>query len=289
MSDETRAIWVDTDLAMGSPRGDVDDGFALAAIAADRGARLLGVSSVFGNTDARRATENARRLLDAAGRSDVPVVRGAASRGAASEASEALAALPRGAWLLALGPLTNVAAALARAPDLARRLAALSVVGGNLTSRGFLPPLWPHEFNLAIDAPAARAVFDAGAPLRLFPLDVLRAFRWGSRDLASIGRLSPLGAYLAAGSARWLRRTHRRLRRAFPPWDLVPALDALGDAGIELERRSIALTKRGLVRDLGAASGSEGAHVARRLDPDLLDRAFRGRIAAPRSGEGATT
>src|SRR5262249_57733368 len=63
-------IWVDTDIALGAPEGDVDDGFALAAIAvAHRKGliELLGVSTVFGNTTAARSQGCAREMLRRAG------------------------------------------------------------------------------------------------------------------------------------------------------------------------------------------------------------------------------
>src|SRR5437773_7361839 len=66
----TRKIWVDTDVALGAPRGDVDDGFALAAVAlADReGAAVLeGVSVVSGNTQGTTAFQAARALLEVLG------------------------------------------------------------------------------------------------------------------------------------------------------------------------------------------------------------------------------
>ncbi len=108
-----RAIWVDTDIALGARSGDVDDAFALAAVVRSPALRLVGVSSVFGNTSSATAARCAERLLAVAG-SNVPVVEGAARAGGSSAAAEAIARLPAGTWLLALGPLTNVAAALAR-------------------------------------------------------------------------------------------------------------------------------------------------------------------------------
>jgi len=224
-------LWIDTDIALGAPQGDVDDGFALAALlcAARAGdARVAGISTVFGNTSAAQAEACAQRLCEAVG-VPVSIVRGGQRRSQWSPAAEHLAALPEGAEVLALGPLTNIAAASRADAGFASRVS-LRVVGGHLSSRGFLPPLWPFEFNLARDQAAAREVFSVTwRRLILYPLDVVSRLRANRRRLAALARLSPLGAFLAEGSGRWLARARwRHLSRSFPLWDLPAALDALG-------------------------------------------------------------
>jgi inosine-uridine nucleoside N-ribohydrolase len=249
-------IWIDTDVALGALRGDVDDGFAIAAVlgAVRRGeAELLGVSSVFGNTSGETASWCARALLDAAGHSAIPVVHGARRAGEVTPAAEAIAALPADTRLLALGPLTNVAAALARDPDLAGRVE-VRLVGGNLRSLGRWPPLWPFEFNLAKDARAAAEVLASAVPRRIFPLDVCVRLKARRRDLLRWTGLSPVGGYLAARSWRWLAYAPLRYRAlSFPLWDVVPALDALDLLDARFETRWLRLEGRGrLVPDPAA-------------------------------------
>src|SRR5262249_33409195 len=87
-------VWVDTDIALCAYHGDVDDGFALAALAAAHRAgriELLSVSTVFGNSTAARSAECARELLRRAG-VDVPIWRGAEAPGEETDAAEAIAA-----------------------------------------------------------------------------------------------------------------------------------------------------------------------------------------------------
>jgi inosine-uridine nucleoside N-ribohydrolase len=219
-----RSLWIDTDVALGATRGDVDDGFALAALV--RAVRapgcewtLAGVSAVAGNTDAATAAACARALLAALGAS-VPVFE-------QSQAASALAGLPTGASLVALGPLTNVAAALAEDPTLTARIE-LRIVGSVL--RPWRHPVYRlSDLNLRRDGAAARRVLAAPLQRRLFPLDVVQALRIGGPDLERLAAGGPAGAYLAQHSQRWLRRSRlRNLGRGFPAWDLVPALDAVG-------------------------------------------------------------
>ena len=135
-------VWIDTDVALGEARGDVDDGFALAALLAARrlsGLEVLGISTVFGNTTAARSRECAREIVRRAGE-PVAVLCGAEEPGQSSAAADAIAALEPDVELLCLGPLTNVAAACRRDPELPARLR-FRAVGGSLSSPGFLPPL----------------------------------------------------------------------------------------------------------------------------------------------------
>src|SRR5947207_39286 len=112
----------------------------------------------------------------------VPVVAGATRAGhTVAAAVDAIVRLPAGTTLLALGPLTNVAAALAADASLSARIR-VAIVGGNLQSRGRWPPWWPFEFNLAHDAAAARAVFASAVPRTLYPLDVCRALTVGAAE-----------------------------------------------------------------------------------------------------------
>ena len=266
-------VWVDTDVALGSARGDVDDGFAIAGLlgaARLRRIELLGISTVSGNASAAEASRCARALVAAAS-SDVAVLRGEA----AGEAGAALAGLPANCRIVAIGPLTNIAAAIALAPELPERVS-LSVVGGNLSSKGLLPPLWPHEFNLARDRAAAKAVLEAPwRELVFYPLDVMRALRCNPERVRRISGAGPVGARLAEGSRRWLRRSRWRWGRSgFPVWDLPPALQAAGAIEVEIAAVRFPSAQR---RYSGIP---EEASAAVALDADAAWRAFEALIGS---------
>jgi inosine-uridine nucleoside N-ribohydrolase len=72
-------IILDTDVAMGTPGSDIDDGFAVALAVDLPDQSLELVTTVNGNTDVETSTLLALDLLERMGRSDIPVVKGAAA------------------------------------------------------------------------------------------------------------------------------------------------------------------------------------------------------------------
>ena len=206
----TRIIF-DTDLAMGAPGSDIDDGFALAMAVADPRLELEVVTTVGGNTDVTTATRLSRELLSTLAAGDVPVVPGAAGpldprwrrpdremaaagaggddRHAAAEIVSRVMAEPGELTVVAIGPLTNVALALLMEPRLARAVREIVVMGGvflGQTNVGWMP----GEFNFWSDPSAASVVLNSGAPLRLVGLDVTRQVRLTREDA---GRLAADG------------------------------------------------------------------------------------------------
>ena len=181
----TIPLLLDTDIG-----DDVDDAFALLLAARQPAVELLGVTTVYGPVQERALI--ARKLLDTAGRSDVPVAVGEGITLAGRDPGRVLtsghgyvdlteweqlaAALhpqpgvdflietvlsaPEPPVLVAIGPLTNVAAALRREPRLARRLQSLILMGGRL---GEHADLGEHNFNS--DAEATQVVIESGCPL----------------------------------------------------------------------------------------------------------------------------
>ena len=174
-----------------------DDAIAIC-VAAQR-ARLIGVTTVAGNVSLEHTTNNALAVVQMLG-IDVEVHSGAAgpingdagrfasfvhgenglvgatlpeitkqvsSTDAASYILEATADNP-GAWLVGVGPLTNIATALQRDPALIDRISGISIMGGgtygNITAAA--------EFNINFDPEAAEIVFNSGARIVQCGLDV---------------------------------------------------------------------------------------------------------------------
>lgn len=257
-------LLIDTDNALGSWWGDVDDGFAVAALLRS-GLPVAGLSSVRGNASEAEADRNNRALGRLCGFPG-PYLRGVEAGEVEDRVDRALH-LWSGApvRLVALGPLTNVAAALA---GLERRGIEPSVpevvlVGSNASSRGRFPPVWPHELNLTKNRAASRAVFRSDLPLTIVPLDVARRLRAGRRELA--GLHGELGELLRRKSARWARRSlllHGSA--AFPVFDLVAAAYVVEPSLVEVEETT-ARVHRHLWIEYG--KGDRPVRLVRGFDP----------------------
>ncbi|HET9755989.1 MAG TPA: nucleoside hydrolase, partial [Candidatus Limnocylindrales bacterium] len=179
----------------------LDDALAIGLALARPELDVLAVTTVGGNADVRHCTENALRLLHAYGRDDVPVAEGAAGPivGSVVRATEVhgeggigttqlppatATARPEGAIELIarelrdhpeplviapIGPLTNIALLLRLYPELASRIAHLSIMGGSI---GEGNSTVSAEFNIYADPEAADIVFRSGIPITMMGLDV---------------------------------------------------------------------------------------------------------------------
>ena len=147
-------------------------------------------------TSREQSYRGLQTLLDAAELEDVPALRGCAAPLAAEDDApdsegvrflirEALRPDPRTLYVTVLGALTDVAAAIARCPQIAARMTVVWIGGGP----------YPHgmrEFNLMQDPAAARAVFASPAALWQIPLNVYASMEVTLAELAA--RVRPCGA-----------------------------------------------------------------------------------------------
>lgn len=228
-------IILDTDLAMGAPGSDIDDGFALALATAEPGITVEAVTTVNGNTDVESATALSLELLTRLGTPAVPVYKGAAapltrpdkkrkprpevmrdygSRApaeghAAVEIARRVTAEPRELTLVGIGPLTNLATALSLEPGLGDAVKEIVMMGGvfqGQTGQGGMP----GEFNVWTDPEAAEAVLHSGAPLRFVGLDVTLKVRLTRAHAAWLAAPSHGGFGIFAGDAAsaWIDHMH---------------------------------------------------------------------------------
>lgn len=96
-----------------------------------------------------------------------------------------------GLWLVPIGPLTNVALALRQAPDLAKRLAGISFMGGSATVGNHSAVA---EFNVLVDPEAAAVVLGSGARIHMAGLDLTNQFLIDDALTADIAAIDNPGA-----------------------------------------------------------------------------------------------
>jgi purine nucleosidase len=247
-------VWIDADAACGTgPHRDPDDCLALLSLATASEIDIVGISTVFGNapvaeTDrvmralVQRLHADTRRSISA----PLPVFKGcgkAAPRclddGGSLAAQAALRRALQGGPLdlVALGPLTNLAAVLNEEPDLAKRVQRVIAVMGRRPGHRFHPSenratgamLFGHgpifrDLNAVLDLQAVSVVLASGVPVVLIPYTAARQVLVTGRDLDRVASLGPAGAWVAERSRAWLEfwRSDAGLDGFFP-FDLMAA------------------------------------------------------------------
>ena len=193
---ERRKIIIDTDPGQ-------DDAAAIMLALGSPELEILGITTVAGNVPLSRTSTNARIILEFCSRPEVKVFAGAErpiarplvtaehvhgktgldgpelhepemplqAQHAVDFIIETLKCEPAGSvTLCTLGPLTNIALALEKAPEIAGRVRELVMMGGGFFEGGNITPA--AEFNIYVDPEAAAAVFKSGIPIVMMPLDV---------------------------------------------------------------------------------------------------------------------
>ncbi len=197
-----------------------DDALAIVLACAAEEIELLGITTVAGNQTVDKTTRNALRVLTLIGM-EVPVARGAerplireliTAPEVHGESGLDGAELPEPAFgpreehavefivrairgssapvtLIPTGPLTNVALALRLAPDIARRIERIVLMGGAARESNVTPAA---EFNIYVDPEAAHIVFTSGIPITMVGLDVTNRALFTPEEIAQLARGGPV-------------------------------------------------------------------------------------------------
>jgi len=209
-----RKIIIDTDPGQ-------DDAVAiLLALASPEELDVLGLVAVAGNVGLHHNANNALKIVELSGRTDIPVYAGCArplrrtlvtaehvhgetglngpdlpepaitlqtQHGVDYLIETLMAAEPKTITLCTLGPLTNIAMALVKEPRIAERIAEIVTMGGAYFEVGNITPT--AEFNIYVDPEAADIVLRSGAPVTMLPLDVTHMIQSTPERIAAIRRL----------------------------------------------------------------------------------------------------
>ncbi|WP_444461949.1 nucleoside hydrolase [Rhodobacter capsulatus] len=219
----TRKIIIDTDPGQ-------DDAVAILLALASPELEVLGITCVAGNVPLALTTKNARIVCELAGRRDVKIFAGCdrpllrplvtaeyvhgktgldgialpeptmalQDRHAVDFLIETLRAeAPGTVTLCPLGPLTNIATAFRRAPEIVSKVERIVLMGGAYFEVGNTTPA--AEFNIYVDPQAAEIVFKSGVPLVVVPLDAThKALTTRPRIAAFRALNTPVGAAVAS-------------------------------------------------------------------------------------------
>jgi len=226
-----RRIIIDTDPG-------IDDAMAIFLALRSPELKVEAITAVCGNVPLDLTLPNALRLVEIAGRTDVPVAAGASHpllrrlvtsghvhgvnglagvefpepkiKAVHETAPEIIRRIvrenPGEITIVAVGPLTNVAMALRADPELASMIPAIAIMGGSLSGGNITPAA---EFNFYVDPEAARIVFDANIPLTMVGLDVTRKCLVSEQH---IKQLEAASNPVSQAAGKIMRATYERMR-----------------------------------------------------------------------------
>ena len=194
---QPRKVIIDTDPGQ-------DDAIAiLLALASPEEIDVLGITAVAGNVPLYLTEKNARIVCELAGKSQIQVFAGCdrplsrplitaehvhgktgldgpvlsdpemplQAQHAVDFIIETLCNAPaKTVTICPLGPLTNIASALLKAPEIVERIEEIVLMGGAYFEVGNITP--SAEFNIFVDPEAADIVFKSGVSITVMPLDV---------------------------------------------------------------------------------------------------------------------
>lgn len=209
-----------------------DDAIALLLASRSDNLKILGVTTVAGNSELENTTRNARKILDYAGVTDVDVYPGCDKpmmrplyrlTGAIIHGEDGLGGpkIPdpitpvkeehgvdfiirtlrqsdEKITLIPTGPLTNIAMALIKAPDIREKIDRIVIMGGAVVDPGNITSA--AEFNIYVDPEAAKIVFASGCNIYLNTLDVSMKAVFYEDDIEALrsqgGKVSDIVAQL---------------------------------------------------------------------------------------------
>ena len=217
----------------------VDDAFAILLALRSPELQVEAITPVSGNVPLALTLPNALRLVEIAGRTDIPVAAGASvpltrrlitasyvhgedglggvnfpppkTNPAAESATEIIRRIVRShpgeVTIVAVGPLTNIATALRSDPELAHMIPNFVLMGGSISGGNITPAA---EFNFYVDPEAAHVVFHSGVPITMVGLDVTRKVQLTEKHAAALEAASNPVSQAAGKIARSTIAQYRR-------------------------------------------------------------------------------
>jgi inosine-uridine nucleoside N-ribohydrolase len=200
---------------------DIDDAYALGFLLRSPEVQVLGVTTAFEDTHLRARL--ATRFLKAAGRGEVPVYEGPRTEGVShfsqgrwAEGSpdraypdaiefvlKTIRESPGQITLVAVAPLTNVGALIAKDAKTFGKLKRVVLMGGSV-ERGYGNKDTPDaEWNIVNDVAAAKALFASGVPLYVMPLDSTQIPLDAARQAELFGKKTGMAKALEELTAEW--------------------------------------------------------------------------------------
>ena len=224
-----KLVYVDTDVGLGTPCAEIDDGAALIFLSRHPSVEVIGAGSIFGNVSLPDAALNLDRLLTWLDGEHIPRGLGAEkplladmtwfeswqsaygrtlpwdfqppAELAANLIIRTIHDHPGQVSILSLGPMTNLALAVRLDPGIVPLTSEVILMGGSFNSQNPAP-----EFNVHCDPEAAQIVFNSGWKLHILGLDITRRVHFSRHEFASLPDGNPAVELLRWQAPGWIDR-----------------------------------------------------------------------------------
>jgi purine nucleosidase len=284
-------VIIDTDIG-----DDIDDAFAIALALKSPELKILGISTTFGDTEARAKIVD--RLLGEAGRTDIPVLAGTPTKttnvmnqklygegghfgktvhpNTVDFILDQIRQFPGQITLIAIGPLMNVGALIDKDLQTFLKLKRVVIMGGSIEcgygELWFCPQRGPDaEWNIINDIPSAKKLFLSGVPLYVMPLDSTQLKLDETKRSFLFKQGTPLTDALTLLYHEWDQQTPTL-------FDPVTVAFILDPKICPVEPMHIRVDDKGFTRK---ESGTPNAQVCMHSDADAFFRLQIGRLVAP--------
>lgn len=268
--EKKKRVVIDTDVAIGYPERDVDDGLAIVMAANSKELEICGITLTYGNETLENVCHSMRQLSSIAGISNIPTEAGARSSDDFGKVTQATLILEEcckagPVTILCLGPATNLATFIERQPALAQQIEEVVLVAGRRRGQKFRTGNYPRshpDLNFEKDPDSFRRLISSGTQLVFAPFEVSSKVWITEHILELVSRNgTETSRYLSENCHPWLEFWKRTFSTTLLPIDGFNPFDCLAVAW---------LTDRDLLTWESAMMSIEKG------DYDLADRALQG-------------
>lgn len=227
-----KLVYVDTDISLGTPGAEIDDGAALIAILGQPQLQIGGIGTVHGNVPVMDANYNLARLLSLLHISHIPIGTGCSQPliedlswfdewqaqygftpnwplaedyiASANLLIKLAHSSEQKINILAIGPLTNIAVAIRLDPSILQKIENVFAMGCSLGNNNR-----NAEFNIHCDPEAAQIVFTSGASIVLFGLEITKQVVFSREDFESLPEDKAFLKLLKHQASGWITRVEK--------------------------------------------------------------------------------
>ncbi|NRA45480.1 MAG: nucleoside hydrolase [Oligoflexales bacterium] len=257
-------LLIDTDVGLGkwhdkqktSP-ADIDDAYAIINALRSTQIDIVGMTTVFGNTQVGSVDESVGSILKISKNEHIPWVSGAieagnkkkpcpiGANGAADFIASRLKHSP--AYLLAIGPLTNIACMLASQPDLSKQIQGILVVMGQSENIEFsINNVTVQDLNFESDIHAAETLINSKVPMAFFPFELTRKSLVKRQAIEAMKSHDKLLRFFKKESIHFINHWYKVFKEdGFHPWDSAPVAYLKSPKWFKCEKREMLMERQG--------------------------------------------